>query len=194
MPTATEHAPAGDVPVRGWIRTKASAISILLAAIATLVVVFGMLHSADDEPAQRQSIPAQPNTASRSVAAPVTPSAAAPQPSAVTPQPKPAMLAMDDHGFVDSTARCDPGQHAVAIAQTAQSAMVICRKADGTHEYTGTRLSDGASLRSDDVRLIPTGFEARNGGTTYRLSATELVVITGEDLVSRDPIVEYRAG
>jgi hypothetical protein len=42
--------------------------------------------------------------------------------------------------------------------------------------------------------VIPAGFEARNDGTTYRLSATELVVITGEDLLSRDAIVEYRAG
>ena len=52
--------------------------------------------------------------------------------------------------------------------------------------------ADGASLRLDDVRTIPAGFEARNGATTYRLSATELVVIDGETLYSRDPIVEYR--
>ena len=101
---------------------------------------------------------------------------------------------MDDHGFVNSTARCSAGQQAVAIARTARSAMVVCREADGTYEYTGTRLRDGASLRLDDVLAIPAGFEARNDGTTYRLSATELVVIAGEDLLSRDAIVEYRAG
>ena len=48
------------------------------------------------------------------------------------------------------------------------------------------------NLHLDDVRTIPAGFEARNGATTYRLSATELVVIDGETLYSRDPIVEYR--
>ncbi|MCH9669294.1 MAG: hypothetical protein K0U76_16620 [Actinomycetia bacterium] len=192
MPTAT--GPGHGVRAPGQFRAKAPAISIVLAAIATLGVVFAMLRSADDEPAQMQSVAAQPNTVSRSVAAPVPTPAAALSPTPVAPQPKPAILPMDDHGFVDSTARCDPAQHAVAIARTARSAMVVCRKADGTHEYTGTRLSDGAFLRLDDVRPIPAGFEARNGGTTYRLSATELVVITGEDLLSRDPIVEYRAG
>lgn len=192
MPTTTEPAHGAKAP--GLFKARASAISIVVAAIATLGVVFAVLHSADNEPVQTQSIPAQPNTVSRSVAAPARPPAATSKPTAVAPPPQPAMLAMDDRGFVDSIARCDPGQHAVAIAHTAGSAMVICRNADGTHEYTGTRLSDGAFLRLDDVRLIPAGFEARNGGTTYRLSATELVVITGEELLSRDPIVEYRAG
>ena len=187
MPTQTEPAPPHDAPVRGLLRGKASAISIVLASIATRGIVFAMLHSADEEPAQMQSVPAQPNSVPKQVAAPV-------KPTTVAPPPQPAGIAMDDHGFVDSAARCDVRQQAVAIARTTRSAMVICREADGTYEYTGTRLHDGAFLRLDDVRVIPAGFEARNDGTTYRLSATELVVITGEDLVSRDPIVEYRAG
>ena len=199
MPTQTEPAPPHDAPVRGLLRGKASAISIVLASIATLGIVFGMLHSADEEPAQKQSLPAQPNTVTNQVAAPPTPTTVAPlpepaAPTTVAPLPEPAALTMDDHGFVDSAARCDARQHAVAIARTTRSAMVICREADGTYEYTGTRLHDGAFLRLDDVRVIPAGFEARNDGTTYRLSATELVVITGEDLLSRDAIVEYRAG
>lgn len=80
----------------------------------------------------------------------------------------------------------------MAIARTETSAVVICRDAQGDYVYQGVRLRDGASLRLDDVRTIPAGFEARNGATTYRLSATELVVIDGETLYSRDPIVEYR--
>ena len=101
---------------------------------------------------------------------------------------------MDAHGFVGSSARCDSGQRAVAIARTERAAIVVCRAADGSYEYEGIRLQDGASLRLDDVRPIPAGFEARNDGTTYRLSPTELVVISGEALQSRDAIVEYRAG
>ncbi|MGZ8803263.1 MAG: hypothetical protein ACXWZL_11815 [Mycobacterium sp.] len=187
MPTATEPAPTHDVPARGLLSAKASAISIVVASIATLVVVFGMLNSPDDEPAQMQSVPAQPNTVSQWVAAPAKPTTAA-------PQPKPAVPAMDDQGFVDTTARCDQRQRAVAIARTSRSAMVVCRDPDGTYEYAGIRLRDGASLQLDDVRVIPAGFEARNDGTTYRLSATELVVLSGEDLLSRDAIVEYRPG
>lgn len=203
MPVAADPASAPDAPARGRLSAKVSAITVVLASIATLVVVFRMLHSADGEPMQVQSVPAQPNSVSQRIAAPTKPSATAANPApasapaaapALAPQPKPAGLAMDDHGFVDSTARCSMGQQAVAIARTTRAAMVICREADGTYEYAGTRLHDGATLRLDDVLAIPAGFEARNDGTTYRLSATELVVITGEDLLSRDAIVEYRAG
>lgn len=189
MPTATEPAPAGDAPPRGLLSAKASAISIVLASIATLAIVFTMLRSPDSEPPQVQSIPAQPNTVSQWVAAPAEPTTAAP-----APPPKPAPLAIDDHGFIDTSARCEERQQAVAIARTTRSAMVVCRDADGTYEYQGIRLHDGASLQLDDVRVIPTGFEAHNDGTTYRLSSTELVVLTGEALLSRDAIVEYRAG
>lgn len=185
MPTATESALAQEAPVRSLLGAKVSAISIVLASIATLVVVVGMLRSADDEPVQTQSVPAQPNSVSQRVAAPA-------KPTSVAPQPKPAALATDEHGFVDSAARCNVGQQAVAIARTLRSAIVICRESDGTYEYAATRLHDGASLRLDDVLAIPAGFEARNDGTTYRLSAKELIVITGEDLLSRDAIVEYR--
>ena len=195
MPTATEPAPAHDTPRRGLLSPRVSAITIVLASIATLVVVFRMLHSADSETPQMQSITPQPNSVSQRVAAPAKPRTATPSTAPNTaPPPKTAVLAMDDYGFVDSTARCSLRQQVVAIARTTRSAMVICRDTDGTYEYTGTRLSDGASLRLDDVLAIPAGFEARNDGTTYRLSATELVVITGEDLLSRDAVVEYRAG
>ena len=187
MPTAIGPAAKRDDRARSPLRAKAPAVSIVLASIATLAIVFGMLNSTNDEPVQVQSVPAQPNTVSRGATAPARPPVA-------SPQPQPAVLAMDEHGFVDSAARCEPRQRAVAIARTARSAMVICRDADGTYEYSGARLDDGASLRLDDVRVIPAGFEARNDGTTYRLSASELVVITGEDLLSRDAILEYRAG
>ena len=92
------------------------------------------------------------------------------KPITAAPQPKPAVLAMDDHGFVDTAARCDEREQAVAIARTARAAGVVCREPDGTYEYAGIRLNDGASLRVDDVRVIPMGFEAHNDGTTYRLS------------------------
>ncbi|MCH9642269.1 MAG: hypothetical protein K0U71_11310 [Actinomycetia bacterium] len=203
MSTATEPAPAPDAPERGLLSAKVSAIIIVLAAIATLVIVLEMLRSTDDEPAPVQSVPAQPNTVPSRVAASANPTTLAPPPEpavaptpkpAVAPTPKPAVPAMDDQGFVDSAARCAMPAQAVAIARTTRAAIVICRDVDGTYEYVGTRLRDGASLRLDDVLAIPAGFEARNDGTTYRLSPTEMVVITGEDLLSRDEVLEYRTG
>lgn len=102
-------------------------------------------------------------------------------------------MPMDAHGFVGSAARCDTDQRAVALARTERAAIAVCRDGDD-YTYRGVRLRDGASLRLDDVRLIPAGFEARNDSTTYRLTDTELVVIAGESLQSRDRVVEYRAG
>ncbi|CAA0131966.1 Uncharacterised protein [Mycolicibacterium vanbaalenii] len=188
MPTSTEPDPAPAAPRRGLLSAKASAISIVVASFATLAIVFGIMNSPGDEPAQMQTIPAEPNTASKWVAAP-------PEPTATTAPPAPpAPLTMDAQGFVGSAARCDQQQQAVAIARTNRSAMVVCQGSDGAYQYQGIRLHDGASLRLDDVRVIPAGFEARNDGTTYRLSPTELVVINGEALQSRDAMVEYRAG
>ncbi|MGB0878870.1 MAG: hypothetical protein ACPGXI_17675, partial [Mycobacterium sp.] len=165
MPTATEPAPAPDAPARGLLSAKASAIIIVLASIATLVIVLEMLRSTDDEPAPAQSVPAQPNTVPPRVAASAEPTTLAPPPDPAVPAPDPAVPAMDDQGFVDSAARCAMPAKAVAIARTTRAAIVICRDVDGTYEYAGTRLRDGASLRLDDVLAIPAGFEARNNGT-----------------------------
>lgn len=205
MPTPDDH----DPPRRGLFSARGSAISIVVASLATLGVVVVMVNSADDT-LHVQTIPAQPNSSSRPAATsatPLPPPTAAPRAPAVAlppptaprvpaaasaPPPVPG-IAIDAQGFVDS-ARCSDDQRAVAIARTERSTMVVCESADGTLEYEGVRLGDGATLRLDDVRPISAGFEARNGGTTYRLSPTELVVITGESLYSRDAIVEYRAG
>ncbi|MBB2993175.1 hypothetical protein FHR72_004682 [Mycolicibacterium iranicum] len=204
MPTPDDH----DPPRRGLFSARGSAISIVVASLATLGVVVVMVNSADDT-LHVQTIPAQPNSTSPSAATPATslpPPTAAPRapaaplppaaprvPAAASAPPPVPAFAIDAQGFVDS-ARCSDDQRAVAIARTERSTMVVCEAADGTLEYEGVRLGDGATLRLDDVRPISAGFEARNGGTTYRLSPTELVVITGESLYSRDAIVEYRAG
>lgn len=188
MPRTTDHhAPADDPPPRRLYSARRSAISIVAASLVTLGVVFVMFNSGSDDTAQMQSVPAQPNTVSQWVSAPAK---TEPEPA----HPQAPALAMDASGFVGSAARCDASQRAVAIARTERSAIVVCQGPDGAYEYQGMRLHDGASLQLDDVRPIAAGFEARNDGTTYRLSPTELVVISGESLQSRDVIVEYRAG
>lgn len=206
MPTTTDQPPgqdvSGDLAEPKMRSTKWSAIAIVLASIATLAILFVMLNSSNEQSGEVRSVPAQPQTFSPQSQPPVPqtrldipPPQAAPPPaapsSAPTAAPSPAPV-IDELGFVDSEARCTDDEQAVAIARTETSAVVICRDAQGDYVYQGVRLSDGASLRLDDVRTIPAGFEARNGATTYRLSATELVVIDGETLYSRDPIVEYR--
>jgi hypothetical protein len=130
MPTTTEPAPTHDTPSRGLFSGRVSAITVVLASMATIAILFGILQSSGGEHPQVQSVPAQPNTVSNWVAAPPKPIVAAPKPT-----PKPAVLAMDDHGFIDTSARCGQGEEAVAIARTARSAMVVCRGSDGNYEY-----------------------------------------------------------
>ncbi|OAN41555.1 hypothetical protein [Mycolicibacterium iranicum] len=202
MSTSTEHhAPANDSNARERFGTR-TALSVVVASIATFGVLYLVLTSGE-EVQHVQSIPAQPNTAPQRVAAPVLPSpepmspapaqpALAP-PALAPPALAPPALAMDAQGYVDS-ARCDSGQRAVAVARTEHATMVVCEASDGTYEYQGIRLRDGAALELDDVRPMAAGFEARNDGTTYRLSPTELVVLSGESLQSRDPVLDYRAG
>lgn len=202
MSTSTKHhAPTDDRLPRERFGTRA-ALSVVVASIATFGVLY-FVFTSGDEVQHVQSIPAQPDTASQKVAASVLPSpepappapAPAPAPAPVPPAPalQPPTLAMDAQGYVDSS-RCDSPQRAVAIARTEHATMVVCETPDGTYEYQGIRLRDGASLELDDVRPMAAGFEARNDGTTYRLSPTELVVLSGESLQSRDAVLDYRAG
>ncbi|AFM18747.1 hypothetical protein Mycch_4024 [Mycolicibacterium chubuense NBB4] len=179
--------PTDHPPGRRVLGKKASAVSIVVASAATLVILFAIMTGSHGSSPQVQSIPAPPTAVSQRTSAPVKPEPVATRPPAAT-------LAMDEHGFVGSDARCDSRQQAVVIARTERSAIVVCRASDGSYEYEGVRLHDGAFLRLNDVRPIAAGFEARNDTTTYRLSPTELVVISGETLQSRDPIVEYRTG
>lgn len=209
MPTSTDRpADEQDVPRRGLFSARTSAIAIVVASIATLAVVFVMLTANSDAPLRVQAIPAQPDTTAQRTpvastpSAATTPSPALPSPAGATPGPtatgttaaQAPALAVDSRGFVGSAARCDPGERAAAIARTERAAVVVCLDADGSYEYQGVRLRDGAELRLSDVRPLTVGFEARNGDTTYRLSPTELVVISGESLQSRDPIVEFHNG
>lgn len=203
MPTTTDHRPgqdvSGDLPEPKERSSKLSAVAIVLASVATLVILFVMLSSSHEQSGDVRSVPAQPDTFAPQAEPPVprTRLSLPPPPPPPSPAPAPAPAptpVMDELGFVDSEARCTSDEQAVAIARTESAAVVVCRDNDDDYVYRGVRLSDGASLQLDDVRPMTAGFEARNDGTTYRLSATELVVLEGETLHSRDPIVEYREG
>lgn len=194
MPASSEH----QTPTRGG---RMPAVAVVVASLATLGVVVVMLVGGADEPLRVQSIPAEPAGTPNWVAEPARTVPPAPPPAPPTQQAQPAQpaaqtteLTMDARGFVNTAARCAADQRAAAIAHTEHAAVVVCQDSDGSYEYQGMRLRDGAALQLDDVRPLAVGFEARNRDTTYRLSPTELVVISGESLQSRDAIVEYRAG
>jgi hypothetical protein len=97
----------------------------------------------------------------------------------------------DIRGFVDSPARCDDGQTAVAVGNTQRSLVVVCSATDGTFQYRAARVSDGATLKAA-AKATSDGFEAETDGAVYAVSPTELVVTSGGKVIYRDTWIEYR--
>jgi hypothetical protein len=104
-----------------------------------------------------------PTLPSTTVAASPPPAAAEPpSPPLATPAP----FAVDDKGFLNTGARCDDTQTAVAIGRTQGSLVVICGGADGRYGYRGVRLSDDAVLKTAAHTTPTHEFVARNADVT----------------------------
>ena len=108
------------------------------------------------------------------------------------PSRTPTPFATDDRGFVNSTARCGGAQTAVAVGRTEYSVVVICGSPTGRFEYLGVRLRDDAVLRAAAEGTPTSGFLARNSGTVYSVSPTELRVTAGGAVIKREPMLEFR--
>jgi hypothetical protein len=129
-------------------------------------------------------------------ARPSTPAAPSPSPPAAVPLSPPVAapdpFAVDDMGFVNSDARCDGTQTAVAIGRTVGSLVVICGDRNGRYGYLGLRLSDDAVLRTS-ARITPTHeFIAQNARVTYSISPAELRVTAGGAVIKQEPMIDYR--
>ncbi|MGX9791875.1 hypothetical protein [Mycobacterium sp. MMS18-G62] len=156
----------------------------MLAALVLLTGVWVKWATAHPVPV------AEPLPPPRATAAPTQPGHAADPIS--PPLHAAAPFAVDDKGYVDSSARCEATQTAVAIARTAGSLVVICSDQSGHYGYRGVRLSDDAVLTTT-ARATPThGFVAENSAVTYALSPTELLVTSGERVIKHEPTIEYR--
>jgi hypothetical protein len=129
-------------------------------------------------------------------ALPSTPGATSPpEPPAEPPSPpvaSPAPFAVDDKGFVNSGARCEGNETAVATGRTLGSLVVICGDADGRYGYLGVRLSDDAVLKTA-ARTTPTHkFIAQNASVTYSISPAELLITAGGKILKQEPMIDYR--
>jgi hypothetical protein len=128
---------------------------------------------------------------SRTVAASPPPPAEPPSPPA-PPKATPAPFAVDDRGFVNTDARCDGSQTAVAIGRTRGSLVVICGGRDGRYGYRGVRLSDDAVLKTS-ARATPTHeFIAQNASVIYAISPAELRITEGGAVLRQEPMIDYR--
>jgi hypothetical protein len=102
-----------------------------------------------------------------------------------------AAPASDDHGYVDSAARCTTPDVAVAFGSTATSRVAICKKTDGEFEYRGVRLRDGAKLVVPASRSNDGAYSADNNGITYMVTASALVISAGTQVIRDEPMTDF---
>jgi hypothetical protein len=150
-----------------------------MAGIAAVVATLGFVHGVTKNPWATSSRPSGDAQPTSGPTAPQTVSSSGPYPS-------------DDRGFINSSARCDGPQTAVAIVRTQNSLVTICADQQGGYLYRGVRLSDGAALNVPAETTGGREFVARSEGVTYSVSTQQLVITAGDTVVRREPVLEYR--
>jgi hypothetical protein len=97
----------------------------------------------------------------------------------------------DDHGYIESTARCSAPDTAVVFGSTATSRVAICKTPDGEYEYRGVRVRDGAKLIVPASQSEDGGFVAENNGIAYTVTEDALVVSAGSRVIRDEPMVDF---
>jgi hypothetical protein len=114
---------------------------------------------------------------------------------APAPAPLPEQTSLPDadaQGFLSyPEARCKSTNPAVAVARTAQSAVVICQTGVGRFYYRGFGLQNGLSVEIDDPARNGTGFVVTNNGVQYSVTPDALTITQGSEVLSREPTLEY---
>lgn len=105
--------------------------------------------------------------------------------------PGPRIFAMDEYGWQDSTARCEPGDSSLVTARTEYALLAICSGEDGL-VYRGERIHEGDSIEIGNLSVDGWGFNAINESVHYRVTETELTISSGDNVIADDPFVEYR--
>lgn len=104
----------------------------------------------------------------------------------------PSVPATDEHGFVDSSARCASSQTLMTYGRTPRALIVICVDPDGGLQYRGVRLSDGAGLQMAAGRGSDGSIVATNDGVTYSVSPSALLVAQGDTVLYRDAWTDFQ--
>ncbi|MGI9161942.1 MAG: hypothetical protein ACR2JI_03300 [Mycobacterium sp.] len=97
----------------------------------------------------------------------------------------------DEHGFVDSSARCSASQTLMAYGRTARALVVICVDPDGGLQYRGVRLSDGATLQMAAGRGSDGSIVATNDSVTYSISPAAFLISEGDTVLYRDSWTDF---
>ncbi|HEY2450124.1 MAG TPA: protein kinase, partial [Mycobacterium sp.] len=153
------YPPAESTPERPARPLAVGHAPLVLTAGAVVALIVGLvLAVASVMGNERNSSPSPP---------PHTATAAPPAPSSTTPPPKTPSLSRpvkgaDGLGFVDETARCDPGNPPAAVVRTAKSLAVVCQNLSGSYYYRGERISDGANIELSNAERASDGFDVTN--------------------------------
>ena len=99
--------------------------------------------------------------------------------------------ATDAQGYVDSTARCAAPSIAVAFGRTSTSRIAICKSPDGTYQYRGVRVRDGAKLIIDADSSGGGVYTAENDSITYTVSEDDLIVSAGTTVIREEQMLEF---
>lgn len=95
----------------------------------------------------------------------------------------------DSQGYLDSTARCASPATAVIFGSTETSRIAICEQSDGSYQYRGVRVRDGARL------VLPAtasgdGYVAENDGLAYTVTTESLVVSSGDEVIRDESLLD----
>lgn len=101
-------------------------------------------------------------------------------------------VSSDEYGYLDSSARCDDDQTLMAFGRTSRAMVAVCVDTDGELEYRGVRISDRAATAMSASRASDGTVIATSNGVTYALSPAVLLVSAGDNVLYRNPWIEYR--
>lgn len=180
--------PAESAPQRPARWPVVGRTPLLLTAVAVVTLIAGL----------GLSVKLVGGTHHNGSAAPPQTAKAAPPASTTPPPPKTLSLShpvkgADGLGFVDETARCDPGNPPAAVVRTAKSLAVVCQNLSGSYYYRGQRIRDGANIELSNAERVGDGFDVTNpvDGVRYEVRPNRLQIISYGHVDSSEPVLQF---
>lgn len=97
----------------------------------------------------------------------------------------------DVQGYLNSTARCTAPDTAVIFGTTDTSRVAICKTANGSYEYRGVRVRDGAKLVVPATQTSGESYMAEGNGATYTVTTSALSVTIGGSTIRTEAWTDF---
>jgi serine/threonine-protein kinase len=186
---ASPYPPTESAPQEPARRPAVGRAPLVLtaAAVLTLIAGLGLSVKLVGDNHHNSSAAPLPQTAKAAPSAPST------TPAPKTPSLSRPVKGADGLGFVDETARCDPGNPPAAVVRTAQSLAVVCQNLSGSYYYRGERIRDGANIELSNAERVGDGFDVTNpvDGVRYEIRPNLLRIISYGHVDSSERVLDY---